>query len=247
MSLICQQAHTPKQLDEVFRLRYRCYHAKGAIAPRGDERFRDPYDELPNQFSFLLRGEEVTGSVRISVVRPDRDWLQAPSRAVFGDHPAFLPIADGSFVEASRLCFLPEARRDVLYRLVAHLVALADFHQAAWVVACPREEHAHFYQRLFGFRTLGEPRPYYGVNFRTALLAVPLDEIRATADRVRSMREAWRAAWQTLLHPRYMPQIETGLPAAVTPSRRNTLDSQAMPGRESKITRWASPQPVLSM
>lgn len=198
MNLFCQQARTAEEMDEVFHLRYLCYHAKGAISTRRDQRFRDPYDELPNQFSFLLRGEDTTGSVRISVVRPDLGWDEAPSCAVFGDHPAFRDIARGSFVEASRLCFLPEARRDVLYRLIANLVALADFHEASWVVACPREEHAQFYQRMFGFHALGEPRPYYGVNFRTALMAAPLPEIRATAERVRPMREAWRQAWQSL-------------------------------------------------
>lgn len=199
MNLICRQAYTAEEMDEVFRLRYLCYHAKGAIAARADQRFCDPYDDLPNQFSFLLRGEETAGSVRISVVRPDLGWREAPSATVFGDHPAFRQIARGSYVEASRLCFLPEARRDVLYRLVANLVALADYHQAEWVVACPREEHAVFYERMFGFRLLGEPRPYYGVNFRTALMAVPLAEIRETASRVRSMRCAWREAWQSLV------------------------------------------------
>ncbi|MFN7922062.1 MAG: hypothetical protein U0Q16_18305 [Bryobacteraceae bacterium] len=198
MSWICQQARTPEEMDEVFRLRYLCYHAKGAIATRADRRFHDAYDELPNQFSFLLRGEDTTGSVRISVVRPELGWHEAPSATVFGDHPAFQRIAACGFVEASRLCFLPEARRDVLYRLVANLVALADYHGAPWVVACPREEHARFYTRIFGFHLLGEPRPYYGVNFRTALLAVPLEEIHQTAERIRSMRDSWSEALQAI-------------------------------------------------
>lgn len=196
MNLHCRIAQTPKELDEVFSLRYTCYRGKGAIEARADQRFRDRYDGMPNQFSFLVRvpGEETRGSVRISVVKPESGWREAPSATVFGDHPAFQTIAAGSYVEASRLCFLPEAKRDVLCRLIANLVALADQHDAPWVVACPREEHSMFYQRLFGFRQLGEPRQYFGVNFRTALLGVPLEEIRQTAERFRPMKNAWQSA-----------------------------------------------------
>lgn len=200
MNLTCKIARTEAERDEVFRLRYLCYHGKGAIAARADQRFRDHYDDLPNQFNFLLHvlGEETRGSVRISVVKPSLGWQQAPSAAVFGDHPAFQTIAQGPYVEASRLCFEPEAKRDVLCRLIANLVALADQYEAPWVVACPREEHAQFYQRLFGFRALGEPRTYFGVNFRTALLGVPLEEIRAKASRSRPFQSAWHDALQSL-------------------------------------------------
>ncbi len=172
-------------MDEVFRLRYLCCHAKGAIAARADQRFHDPYDELANQFSFLLRVEDTAGSVWIRLVWPKRGWLEAPSATVFGDHAGFRGIAAGSYVAVSRLCFLTEARSDVLYRLVMNLMALAEYHQAEWVVACPREEHALFYERMVGFRLIGKPRTCCGVNFRTALLAVSLAKIRETADRVR--------------------------------------------------------------
>jgi hypothetical protein len=192
----CLLANTDSVLDHVFRLRYACYQRSGAIAPSADERFRDRYDDLPNHFSFLLRNdtEDQAATVRISVVRPDLAWNDCPSRTVFGDHPAFAAIARSSFVEASRLCFGQRATRDCFHRLVAHLAAMADFHGTPWVVACPREEHTGIYRRMFGFAELAEPRPYYGVNFKTGLLAISLDELRERAGHFKSMRDSWQEA-----------------------------------------------------
>lgn len=198
----CRLATETNELDHVFRLRYACYRRSGAIAERTDQRFRDRYDDLPNHFSFLMRTEnpEQVATVRISVVQPERAWSDSPSRSVFGDHPAFGALANGGFVEASRLCFGQRASRDCFHRLVAHLAAMADFHQTAWVVACPREEHAGIYQRMFGFRPLAEPRPYFGVNFHTGLLAISLEELRERAQHFRSMRESWQEALAYVRH-----------------------------------------------
>ncbi|MBM3728941.1 MAG: hypothetical protein FJW40_26380 [Acidobacteria bacterium] len=87
-----------------------------------------------------------------------------------------------------------QAQRHVLYRLVA----LADLYDAPWVVACPREEHSMIYQRMFGFKQIAEPRQYFGLNFQTDLPAIPLEEIRQVAARVKPMREAWTEARQGL-------------------------------------------------
>ncbi len=194
----CQLAESREALELVYQLRYECYHRRGAIPASQEQRFSDDYDLLPNHFSFLARGEDETplGTVRISVVRPDLGWSTSPAAKVFGDHEGFGKIARHSYVEASRLCFRPQARRDVLYRLLANMVALADRYQTAWLVACPRVEHSHIYQRLFAFRPLAAPRQYFGVNFQTELLAVSLDEIRAVAGNVRSMSSAWAEARQ---------------------------------------------------
>ncbi len=186
-------AGTPELKDDVYRLRHDCYLRRAAIEPRPDGRFSDSYDSLANHFSFLLRtpGEAAHATVRISVVRPDLDWRTAPVHKVFGDHPAFAAIAKASFVEASRLCFHRQARREILFELVAHMAALADFYEVDWLVACPREEHTPIYERLFGFRKLAEPRQYFGVNFRTALLAIERHQLRQNARQVKWMNDAW--------------------------------------------------------
>lgn len=191
--ITCKLADSKELRSQVYRLRHDCYLRRGAIEARADGAFSDSYDELANHFSFLLSTEmePALGTVRISVVRPDLNWHTAPVKKVFGDHPAFAPIASRSFVEASRLCFGQQARREVLFELVAHMAALADFYEVDWLVACPREEHTQIYQRMFGFRQLAEPRQYFGVNFRTALLAVEREQLRKRSNEVKWMRDAW--------------------------------------------------------
>ncbi len=194
--ITCTLARTANEMDEAFRLRYACYRRSGAIADRPNSRFSDHYDTLPNHFTFLLgsAAEGTMATVRISVVRADLGWNTAPSCKVFGDVPDFRSIASDSFVEASRLCFVEQARRDVLYRLVANMAAVADLYSVRWLVACPREEHSAIYQRLFGFTPIAPPRKYLGVNFRTELLATERDDLRLAASRVSPMRKAWSAA-----------------------------------------------------
>jgi hypothetical protein len=185
-------AETAEDLDRVYRLRYACYRRKESIDPRPDERFSDRYDELSNHFSFLARqaGGDPLATVRISVVRPDLGWMTAPSHKVFGDHPAFQQIARGSFVEASRLCFGEQARRDVLMQVVSYLAALADYYEVDSLVACPRVEHSPIYQRLFGFVQLAEPRQYFGVKFSTSLLGVTREQLHRFTQGTKSMDTA---------------------------------------------------------
>jgi len=118
-------------------------------------------------------------------------------------------MAGESYVEASRLCFGPQARRDVFVKLLGHMAALSDLFETAWLVACPRVEHASVYQRLFGFRQLAEPRQYYGVRFQTQLLGVRREEIRNHVRDQSCMLIAWQEA---LAHLRSLPAC--GLPAS---------------------------------
>jgi hypothetical protein len=200
-NLTCTLAETPQDRDHVYRLRYACYRRKGSIDARPDERFSDSYDALPNHFSFLARdgSEEPLGTVRISVVRPDLGWTTAPSQKVFGDDPAFQRIARGSFVEASRLCFGQQARRDALMRVVSYMAALAEFYEVDWLVACPRVEHSHIYERLFGFTQLAAPRQYFGVKFETSLLGVSREQLLEYTGGAKSMDVARMQAFAHLM------------------------------------------------
>lgn len=191
----CQIANTEETRTEVFRLRYACYRRKRSIAESADEQFRDSFDELPNSFSFLVRNErEALATVRITVVKPEMGWTDSPVRHVYGDHEAFQSMARESFVEASRLCFGRQARRDAFVGLVGHMAALADLYRVEWLVACPRVEHAEVYQRMFGFRPLAAPRQYFGVSFETQLLGIRVSEIRDYVREEKSMTGAWANA-----------------------------------------------------
>jgi hypothetical protein len=200
--LNCSIADSAETREQVYRLRHDCYLRKGSIDRRPDGQFSDAYDETPNNFSFLVRNSapEPLATVRISVVRPDLGWTESPVRKVFGDHPAFEAVARESFVEASRLCFGQQARRDVLMRLLGNMAAVAEFYDVEWLIACPRMEHAPIYQRMFGFRPMAEPRPYFGVKFETQLLGVRRVELKDWVSEARPMRTAWETALTNLVN-----------------------------------------------
>jgi len=192
----CLIADTEETRTQVYRLRYACYRRKGSIAARADEQFSDSFDEKPNSFSFLVRNAEQhpLATLRITVVRPDLGWTDSPVAHVYGDHPAFQAIARDSFVEASRLCFGRQARRDAFVGLVGHMAALAEFYEVEWLAACPRVEHSHIYQRMFGFKPLAAPRQYFGVSFETQLLGIRVSELRNYVGNEKAMTSAWSMA-----------------------------------------------------
>jgi hypothetical protein len=196
----CTIADSSEALEIVYRLRYHCYFRSRSIEARPDEKFSDAFDDTPNHFSFLLQSEvaQPLATVRISVVQPELGWTQSPARCVFGDHPAFEPLAAESYVEASRLCFGAQARRDLLMQLLGNMAAMADRHSSEWLVACPRLEYTAMYERLFGFRKLAGPRQYFGVTFQTQLLGTRRSELREYVQRCKSMRESWTAALEEI-------------------------------------------------
>jgi hypothetical protein len=195
-ALGCSIANSMEARELVYRLRYFCYFRSGAIAERADQRFSDQFDETLNHFSYLIRDAtgEPLATIRISVVREDLGWTESPARSVFGDHPALQQAASESYVEASRLCFGRQARRDVLMRLLGNMAALADRYRSEWLIACPRLEYTRMYERLFGFRKLAGPRQYFGVSFLTQLLGIRREELRIFVRNCRSMRESWALA-----------------------------------------------------
>lgn len=195
-------ARTGSEKDRVYALRYRCYRRDESIPESGEERFCDQFDALPNSVIVLAESDEgeTMATVRISVVRAEAGWGDSPAQHVFGDHPALQAIAGQSYVEASRLCFGPHARRDAFITLTGYMAALAEFYDTEWLVACPRTEHAATYQRLFGFRPLAEARQYFGVKFQTQLLGVRRQELADFVQGARPMRAAWSNALGRLVN-----------------------------------------------
>lgn len=204
--LECSIATTSNDRDDVFRLRFTCYRRDSSIDHTDSERFSDAFDLKPNSFSFLVRSAgEALATVRITVVTGEEEWDDSPVQHVYGDHPALQRIAGESYVEASRLCFLPQARRGAFLKVVGHMAAMADFYQTRWLVACPREEHAHTYQKLFGFEALAPARQYFGVRFKTQLLAIRRDKLRGHIDGEQQMGKAWAEALQSLARAYVQP------------------------------------------
>jgi len=196
--LTCLVADTPETRRSVFRLRHECYLRGGSIEPKPEAEFADAFDQMPNHFSFLVReaGREPLATVRISVVRPDLRWTESPAIHVFGDTDCMQAIASEAYVEASRLCFGQQARRDVFMQLLGNMAALAEHYSVGWLVACPRVEHVGVYQRMFGFRPLAPARKYFGVNFKTQLLGVRRAEHQEHVKNSKPMQDAWLQAYE---------------------------------------------------
>lgn len=200
-------ARTSEALDQVYQLRYCCYRRNQSIEERPDRRFPDGFDEMPNHFSFLAQGgDSPLATVRLSVVRPDRGWTDSPGARVFGDHPAFQAIS--SYVEASRLCFGEQARRDTFIGLLGNMAALADFYRVEWLVACPRVEHVPVYEKLFGFEQLAAPRQYFGVKFETQLLGIRMSALEENVRERKVMRNSWLTALDYLRG--VLPEVHCG-------------------------------------
>lgn len=208
----CLIAETAETLSQVYSLRYECYRRKGSIPENAEQKFSDSFDRMPNSFSFLVRDAEkqAMATVRITVVKPQPGWTDSPVTHVYGDHPAFQAIANESFVEASRLCFGPLARRDAFVGLVGHMAAMADYHRVEWLVACPRVEHSSTYQRMFGFRPLAAPRKYFGVSFETQLLGIRVEELRNYVSNTKALTAAWSAAYARLTAPAVSAMLRAG-------------------------------------
>jgi hypothetical protein len=188
----CTMATTPELMEQVYRLRYSCYRRQGSIDPQLDEQFSDGFDQQPNSFSFLVaRPTEAVATVRITVVKHEWGWSDSPVSHVYGDHVAFQEIAQDSFVEASRLCFGHQARRDTFIALVGNMAALASFYQTRWLIACPRVEHTLIYQRMFKFKPLAAPRRYFGVKFETQLLGIERQDFEHQISRANDDQEVW--------------------------------------------------------
>ncbi len=206
----CILANTPETLEQVYRLRHACYLGKGSIDPTPTGTFSDEFDLLPNSHSFLVRSADgqALATVRITVVRPQIGWTDSPGRHVFGDHPEFQRMATGGYVEASRLCFGEQARRDAFMGLLGNMAALSDLYETEWLLACPRVEHAPFYTRQFGFRQMAPARKYFGVRFDTQLLGVRRTELRENVGSVKPMIQAWMQALAELTSSGICPSVE---------------------------------------
>jgi len=199
-------ALSSSKLNEVYRLRHACYLRNFAIDPSPDFRFTDRFDALPNHFSFLQhRASQPQSTVRVSVVRPDLGWTDSPARQTFGDHPCFQRFAASSYAEGNRLCFDPQAKRRGFVELLANVAALAEVYDVEWILACPRMEHVHVYQNLFGFQPQAEPRSGIGVKLIAPLMATSLSQLRAYVQYDQRMIEAWQAASQRLRGESVLP------------------------------------------
>ncbi|WP_243429896.1 N-acyl amino acid synthase FeeM domain-containing protein [Acetobacter sacchari] len=178
---VARIALDPKTRQDAFRLRYESYLYFGYISPNDDELFFDEYDSLPNSRTVVLyRFGVPVGSVRTCLLttRGGQRGASPASHAFPEEVERILagnrPSGHGGFraVETTRLVRSPSALNStglifMLYRMAAYIGIAAD---AEILLACVREEHVSFYQRL-GYSSKTGLRPYPGLHCPMLLMA----------------------------------------------------------------------------
>lgn len=168
-----------EDLEEIFRLRYDCYHAEGLIPKNERGTMSDPYDESPNCVHVAVEfGGVLLASVRLHLAS-DRVW-ETPTIEVFPDILDSIP--DGqTMLDPTRFVVRPEARE---VGLPLHFVALripflaAMFYDIDVAIAPVRIEHYPFYRRYLYHDVWSMPRPYPYLSKPLGLLATKPKERR---------------------------------------------------------------------
>ncbi|MFD2236395.1 N-acyl amino acid synthase FeeM domain-containing protein [Aureimonas populi] len=167
------------QLEDIVRLRYRCYRREGMIDPLPEPRFADRYDEDPNVFIFGVELEgALVASLRIHVASPEM-----PFCASFETFPEILGAMldrGESFVDPTRFVVDRTFRRamaQIPFATVRLAAMAAEHFQTTHVLATVRAEHAPFYRRFCDMEVLAPPRQYQSLKRPLGLLAGRSEEI----------------------------------------------------------------------
>ena len=155
-------AQSAEDREAIFRLRYRAYLREGAIAPDAAEVFSDAYDAMDNAWIFGVHIDgDLVASIRLHIATPA--GKEIPALAVFPDVLQPLVDAGQAVVDPTRFVVEQAASRrfPCLCYVTTRLAWLAcEYFNAHLLLATVRQEHQAFYRRVFGHRTVCEPRHY---------------------------------------------------------------------------------------
>jgi len=173
---------TDKQdLDEVYRLRYKCYRAERSIAANESGVMTDAFDETENCVHVAVEVEgKILAAVRLHILSKHSN--SSPTLEVFPELLEDLNRGQ-TMLDPTRFVVDPSARKR---RVPLHFLALrvpflaTMFYDIDLALAPVRAEHTAFYRRYLGYELAMEPRKYPGLKKPIQLL---------TAD-VRKQREA---------------------------------------------------------
>ena len=172
---------TEAEREEIYRMRYRAYLNDDIIAPRGDRRLTDCFDDAPNSWTFAVYFDgALASSLRISVATPEMP--ATPSMEVFSD--VLEPfLAQGKIiVDPTRFVADPSRARkmpELPYFTLRLAYVACEYFNADIGTAAVRAEHQAFYRRVFMHTVLGEPRFYPQLDKPFSLMAVDFKALRA--------------------------------------------------------------------
>tara|TARA_R110002051_G_scaffold63765_2_gene116016 strand:+ start:2997 stop:3686 length:690 start_codon:yes stop_codon:yes gene_type:complete len=168
-----------KDLEKVYRLRYKCYRAGRSIAENERNIMTDAFDETANCVHVAVEMDgKILASVRLHLM--SKLSLTSPTLEVF---PEILEnIKRGQTVlDSTRFVIDPAARKQriPLHFLVLRIPFLATmFYDIDVALAPVRAEHTAFYCRYLGYELEMEPRSYPGLRKPIQLLTAKVREQR---------------------------------------------------------------------
>jgi N-acyl-L-homoserine lactone synthetase len=155
-------ADSSERREAIFRLRYQAYIRDGTISPNASGTFSDPYDETGRVYLLgLYIDDELATSIRLHVA--SREHPTSPSLEVFAN--VLQPELDAGKVIIDTTHFvadenLARLHRGLPYATLRLCMLAARYFKADHLLAAASAAHQAFYQRAFGYRLIGERRPY---------------------------------------------------------------------------------------
>lgn len=166
-------------LEEIFRLRYKCYRREQSIAENERGTMFDAFDETANCVHVAVEMDgKILASVRLHLM--SRLSLISPTLEVFPEVLDFIKRGQ-TVLDPTRFVIDPAARkhRVPLHFLVLRIPFLATmFYDIDVALAPVRAEHTAFYRRYLGYELAMEPRSYPGLRKPVQLLTSNVHEQR---------------------------------------------------------------------
>lgn len=168
-----------EDLEQVYRLRYKCYRAEGSITANDREIMTDAFDQTENCVHVAVEmGGTLQASMRLHLVSELSS--ASPTMEVFPDLQDNLSRGQ-TLLDPTRFVTDPQARKQ---RVPLHFLALripflaAMFYDIDLALAPVRAEHTAFYSRYLGYEMAMAPRSYPGLAKPVHLMTCKVREER---------------------------------------------------------------------
>lgn len=169
-----------QELEELYRLRYKCYRAEQSITSNERKIMTDAFDESENCVHVAVTHDaQILAAVRLHLV--SKLCQTSPTVEVF---PELLEDTEPTrtILDPTRFVIDPSGRKQ---RIPLHFLALripflaTIFYDIDLALAPVRAEHAAFYRRYLGYEPTLQPREYPGLRKPIHLLTAKVREQRA--------------------------------------------------------------------
>jgi N-acyl-L-homoserine lactone synthetase len=166
-------------LEDMYRLRYKCYRAERSIVENERGMMTDTFDETANCVHVAVDFDgEILASVRLHLM--SRLSYASPTLNVF---PEVMDDLDRgrTVLDSTRFVIDPTARKQ---RVPLHFLALripflaTIFYDIDLALAPVRAEHTAFYRRYLGYELAVSPRSYPGLKKPVQLLTASVRKQR---------------------------------------------------------------------